>query len=101
MKKFLAFLLIAIVACQVVDDIELKGFLNFPNSPGKQKAKEIIKAFYWLYDHGMIDKLKALLDDPGKDAAIALCSTYLERNICEIILKDLPTLCKYILNKEI
>ena len=66
MKKFLAILLIAIVACETVEEISLKNFIDV-----------------------VIDTLKSLgiydqLISSGKQYAIKLCSNYIDAGLCEI-----------------
>ena len=51
MKKFLAFLLIAVIACTTVEDLELEG-------KWWDKIKNAFnKAWKWLKDNGVIDAL--------------------------------------------
>ena len=76
MKKFLAFLLIVAIACTAVEDIELENI--FTNIWGWIK-----KAWNWLKDHGVLDAVKNALVTAGKEAAIALCSRWLDRSACE------------------
>ncbi len=66
MKKFLAILLIAIVACEAVEEFNLKGWLD-----------------------GIIEQLKKwgiydALISKGKEFAINLCANYLDRSLCEM-----------------
>ena len=65
MKKFLAFLLIAIVACEAVEDLDLNDILD------------------WLKNSGIYDEVKSKLVDAGKQIAIDFCSNYLSRSTCE------------------
>ena len=83
MKKFLAFLLIAIVACEVVDDIDLEGFLGGLWDKLTGAAK---KAYEWLKSHGVLDQIKNALKAAGKAAAIAICSAYLDPAICSAVI---------------
>ena len=66
MKKFLAILLIAIVACEAVEEFDLKGWLD-----------------------GIINQLKEwgvydALISKGKEFAINFCAKYLGQTVCEM-----------------
>ncbi len=71
MKKFLAFLLIAIVACEAVEDSELNGILD------------------WLSNSGILETVKQQLIQFGKQVAIDFCAGYLSRSICEAAINAL------------
>ncbi len=68
MKKFLAILLIAIVACEAVEEFNLKGFFD-----------------------GIIEQLKKwgiydMLIEKGKEFAKNLCVKYLGETVCDLVL---------------
>ena len=65
MKKFLAFLLIAIVTCEAVEELDLQ--IRIPTDPTDQIKK----------------KLKELIINSGKKAAVQFCSKYLPQNVCQ------------------
>ena len=64
MKKFLAILLIAIVACEAVEEFDLKGVVD------------------WLKNSGIYDAVKNYIISAGKSFAISFCSRYLPGSIC-------------------
>ena len=64
MKKFLAILLIAIVACEAVEEFDLKGVVD------------------WLINSGIYDAVKNYIISAGKSFAISFCSRYLPGSIC-------------------
>ena len=64
MKKFLAILLFAIVACEAVEEFDLKGVVD------------------WLINSGIYDAVKNYIISAGKSFAISFCSRYLPGSIC-------------------
>ena len=64
MKKFLAILLIAIVACEAVEEFDLQGVID------------------WLKNSGIYDAVKNYIISAGKSFAISFCSRYLPGSIC-------------------
>ena len=64
MKKFLAILLIAIVACEAVEEFDLKGVVD------------------WLINSGIYDAVKNYIISACKSFAISFCSRYLPGSIC-------------------
>ena len=66
MKKFLAILLIAIVACETVEEFDLQGWID-----------ELKRA-------GIFDMVKSKIISFGKSVAINFCAGYLSRSICTI-----------------
>ena len=84
MKKFLAFLLMAFIVCEVIEqDIELKGWLSDLQDKVKNFAK---KAWNLLVDKGIIASIKDTLISAGKLAANAFCSSYLGPGICTTLI---------------
>ena len=82
MKKFLAFLLIAIIACNTVEDLTLQNILDY--------LKELYeKAVQWLKDNGVYDEVIAALKTLGKEAAVGVCTKWLDRTMCEALLSFL------------
>ena len=79
MKKFLAILLIAIVACSEVSVIEEEEF-DLESFKGA-----IQNAIAWLKNHGLWDPILNLLKTAGKAAAYALCTNYVKSNVCNVI----------------
>ena len=75
MKKFLAIFLIAIVACEAVQDIDLEGIWDQLSDAAKN-------AVNWLKQKGIYDLVKNRLIQAGKIAAIGVCTPYLGPAIC-------------------
>ena len=86
MKKFLAILLIAIVACETVQDLELEGILSGIVDWFKKiwnKLRDAVKkAVNWLKENGYYDLLKGKIIEMGKAAATAWCSQYVSAELC-------------------
>ncbi len=86
MKKFLAILLIAIVACETVQDLDLEGWWGKVKDWCKKvwhKLSDAVKhAVNWLKENGYYDLLKGKILEIGKAAATAFCSTYLGPEFC-------------------
>ena len=70
MKKFLALFLIAIVACEAVEEFDLENWIS--------------DAWNWLKEKGILDAVKNIAVTAGKAAAIAYCSPYLSPPVCTI-----------------
>ena len=81
MKQFLAFLLIAIVACTTVD-IDLESWWD-------SIVDFFSKGWNWLKENGLIDIIIDTLKKAGKEAAINLCANWLDRSICEAVIGSL------------
>ncbi len=79
MKKFLAILLIAIVACEAVEDFDLLG----------QITQAIQDALNWLKSKGIYDLIKDKVISLGKMAAIGACSPYLSPAICTLAVEGI------------
>ena len=94
MKKFLAILLIAIVACSTVSVVEEDEF-NLEKLPEwiKKGWSTILKTFEkvvkFLKESGLWDPLVALLKDVGKVAAKGLCLKVYDEEFCEELLGSL------------
>ena len=96
MKKFLAFFLIAIVACEAVEDYDLEGLWSWI----KDKAKKVWnalsgavkKAVNWLKEKGIYDLIKSKLVQLGKAAATTFCSAYLSPAVCAPAIEGLCTI---------
>ena len=86
MKKFLAFLLIAIVACEAVEDVDLEGLWKkikkAVKSAWDKLSGAVKKAVNWLKDKGIYDLVKDKLIQLGKVAATTFCSAYLSPAVC-------------------
>ena len=65
MKKFLAILLIAIVACETVEELHLEDVLD------------------WLRNSGILDAVKNYIISYGKKMAVDFCAGYISRSICQ------------------
>ena len=66
MKKFLAILLIAIVACETAEEFDLEWWMED------------------LKNAGIFDLVKSKIISFGKSVAINFCAGYLSRSICTI-----------------
>ena len=87
MKKFLVFFLIAIVACEAVeDDFDLEGLWSWIKKTAKKiwdkLSGAVKKAINWLKDKGIYDLVKSKLIQLGKAAATTFCSAYLSPAVC-------------------
>ena len=97
MKKLLAILLIAIAACETVQDIDLQSI--FDDIVDKVKdawdnlTDELKNAANYLKDKGIYDTVKDKLISAGKTAAIALCTPYLGPTLCSLAVEALCQLC--------
>ena len=96
MKKFLAFLLIAIVACEAVEDVDLEGLWKkikkAVKSAWDKLSGAVKKAVNWLKDKGIYDLVKDKLVQLGKAAATTFCSAYLSPAICAPAIEGLCTI---------
>ena len=96
MKKFLAFLLIAIVACEAVEDVDLEGIWKkikkAVKSAWDKLSGAVKKAVNWLKDKGIYDLVKDKLVQLGKAAATTFCSAYLSPAICAPAIEGLCTI---------
>ena len=81
MKQFLAFLLIAIVACTTVD-LDLESWWD-------SIVDFFTRGWNWLKENGLLDIIKDTLIKLGKEAAINLCAGWLERSTCEAVINSL------------
>ena len=74
MKKFLAILLIAIVACETVEEFDLQGWMED------------------LKNAGIFDLVKSKIISYGKQIAKNFCSNYLPSAICSIAVDALAAM---------
>ena len=80
MKNFLVILLIAIIACEAVEqEIDFKSIWDTISDAAK-------KAWDWLNSSGAIEIIKAALIAAGKAAAIAACSAYFTPVVCSTVI---------------
>ena len=87
MKKFLAILLIAVIVCQAVEDeIDMNSWWS--NLWDKIK-KAVKKAWNWLKEKGILEKIKNALITAGKYAAMALCKKWFDADVCEGVIGQL------------
>ena len=78
MKKFLAILLIAIVACEAVEDVDLFGGV-----------------IDWLKNAGIYDAVKNYIISASKSFAISFCSRYLPGSICSAAVEAIASSLGY------
>ena len=84
MKKFLVILLIAVIACEAVEqDFDLESWWS---KIWKKITGAVKKAWDWLTRSGVLAKIKSVLWSAGKAAAIALCSTYFTPAVCSTVI---------------
>ena len=94
MKKFLAILLIAIVACSTVSVVEEEEF-DLEKLPDwiKKGWSTLLKTFkkvvQFLKDNGLWDPLVKLLKESGKVAAKELCLKVYDEEFCDELLGSL------------
>ena len=96
MKKFLAIFLIAIVACEAVEDLDLEGLWKkikkVVKSAWDKLSGAVKKAVNWLKDKGIYELVKDKLVQLGKAAATTFCSAYLSPAICAPAIEGLCTI---------
>ena len=84
MKKFLVILLIAVIACEAVEqDFDLESWWS---KVWKKITGAVKKAWNWLTSSGVLNTIKSVLLSAGKAAAIALCSTYFTPAVCSTVI---------------
>ena len=83
MKKFLAIFLIAIVACETVEDLDLE-WPKWLTDAWNWVSNAAKNAFNWLKDKGILDAVKNVAINAGKAAAIAWCTPYLSTPVCTL-----------------
>ena len=87
MKKFLVFLLIAVIVCQAVEEeIDMNSWLG---NLWKKIKNAFKKAWNWLKEKGLLSKIKDALVSLGKQAAIALCKKWFDEAVCEKVIGSL------------
>ncbi len=90
MKKFLAILLIAIVSCETVQDLDLESIWTKIRDAVVDTVKSVwdtlrdaVKgAVNWLKENGYFDLLKGKIIEMGKNAATAWCAQYVGAELC-------------------
>ena len=96
MKKFLAFFLIAVVACEAVDDLDLESIQDWivdkVTSIWNTLTDAVKKAINWLKDKGIYDLIKDKVIQLGKVAATTFCSAYLSPAVCGPAVEGICTL---------
>ena len=95
MKKFLAILLIAIIACSVVSVVveEEEFDLEKIKIPGWLK-KAVKKALDKFKKHGIDKLILDALKKEGRKAGMKLCTKYAEEEVCEKAVDELLKLVK-------
>ena len=83
MKKFLAIFLIALVACETVEDLDLE-WPKWLTDAWNWVSNAAKNAFNWLKDKGILDAVKNVAISAGKAAAIAWCTPYLSTPVCTL-----------------
>ena len=90
MRKLLAILLIAAIACEVVetetipdfDNVELKNWIDGLKKGWDTLTNGVKNAISWLKEKGLWDTIVKLAKTAGKLGAKALCSRYTSGDIC-------------------
>ena len=83
--KFLAFFLIAVIACAAVEEQDLDSWLGNLWDKIKNAVK---KAWNWLKDHGYLEKIKNALVTLGKAAAVNLCKKWFDESTCKSVIDN-------------
>ena len=99
MKKFLAILLIAIIACSVVSVVVEEEELDLEKSVVDKVLGKLVKeARKLLEKKGLLKKLKELLIKEGREEGLKFCHKHVKlpkkEKICETIVNDLLKLVK-------
>ena len=94
MKKFLAILLIAIVACSTVsvveeEEFDLEKLPDWVKKGWSTLLKTFKKVVQFLKDNGLWDPLVKLLKESGKVAAKELCLKVYDEEFCDELLGSL------------
>ena len=76
MKKFLAFLLIAVIACTAVEDFDFEGFWD-------GFVDIFRRGVEWFQRNGFWDQIKNTLKTAGKQAALELCQRWHTYALCK------------------
>ena len=86
MKKFLVFLLIAVIVCQAVEEeIDMNSWIGNLWNKIKNAFK---KAWNWLKEHGYLEKIKNALVTLGKAAAVKLCQKWFDEATCQKVINN-------------
>ena len=83
--KFLAFFLIAIIACATIEEQDLKSWFSKIWDKIKNAFK---KAWNWLKEHGYLEKIKNALVTLGKAAAVKLCQKWFDEATCQKVIDN-------------
>ena len=99
MKKSLAILLIAIIACSVVSVVVEEEELDLEKNMEKIIFEKALKeARKLLEKKGLLKKLKELLIKEGREEGLKFCNKHVKlpkkEKICETIVNDLLKLVK-------
>ena len=89
MKKFLAFLLVAVITCVTVEEVTLEKniFRRFGDWIKKQYEK--VKA--WLKEHQYWDIIVNTLRDAGKQAAKEVCGRVMDGDTCDKLIDKMTS----------
>ena len=83
MKKFLATLLIAFISCSAVEDISLSGLYR------KIAPAPLNKTIKYLKEERIYEQLQRATVNVGKAFAVNLCSKYVYKDLCHVIVLNL------------
>ena len=97
MRKLLAILLIAAIACEVVetetipdfDNVELKNWIDGLKKGWNALTNGVKNAISWLKEKGLWDTIVKLAKTAGKIGAKALCARYTSGDTCAQIVDAL------------
>ena len=85
MKKFLAILLLSIIACQVIGEkIKVKNLLS--GIWDDQFDYIVEDAIKWLKRNNHLEEIKSYLDKNDRATALAICTKYFNDKICQGVL---------------
>ncbi len=85
MKKFLAILLIAVIACAAIEEDNLKGYDDL------MKFIKEMEAFVNFVIQKNLNKQLLEAVKKGKQSAVQFCFTYYKKNNCQDIIAGLYT----------
>ena len=83
--KFLAFFLIAVIACAAVEEQVLDSWLGNLWDKIKNAFK---KAWNWLKENGYLELIKNALVTLGKSAAVNLCKKWFDESTCQSVINN-------------
>ena len=90
MKKFLAILLIAVIACAAIEEDNLKGYDDL------MKLIKEVQAFVTFVIQKQLNKVFLEAVQKGKSSTVQFCFTYYKKSNCQEIIAGLFTFKDFI-----